>query len=319
MADNTSFYEMHSVIAHELIVTMQVIPRAEEQPDFVHQAIINGRLITFLGKEALPKDILLGKFIRTNKIVIPEGARMVNTDTLRTKLKTTYQPFDMEEEDFLGQPLTETIMFEVCHDLVSTNPPVNKIHICENHNEFGSHSYDSNGTCGWPLYSIQAKDGEIERDITIFYIDKDKIKVVDENIIEIHNEHNKEDDDKIPKDTPVIEELLQNFYERPYIEGKYDYLAKFKKNQLKGVFLISTLFSDQRVVYHCVPNAQLEIIQTSKYNQNTLSNWLDAITEPINDNQEIAISGNDEHYIYIEDWSIFLCKNASPKIVTKKS
>ncbi|MEL6944808.1 MAG: hypothetical protein AAFO82_19290, partial [Bacteroidota bacterium] len=165
-----------------------------EQPNFIHSAIINGRQIAFLGEKPFTQEDLHNKFIRTNKMVIPAGAQMVNPDSLRKKIKSSQSTvaLDMnteEEKLFWGEPLKDTILLDVCGKLSETAYKNIHFHHCENHipsfpwiDENTSLKSTQGGTCQIGIFTSYMMDEVLKHDLAIFYISSSKIEESDRKI-----------------------------------------------------------------------------------------------------------------------------------------
>ncbi|MEL6721339.1 MAG: hypothetical protein AAFP82_21750, partial [Bacteroidota bacterium] len=169
------------------------------------------------------------------------------------------------------------------------------------------------------IFTSYMMDEVLKHDLAIFYISSSKIEESDRKIAEEYNSDHRK---KTNCNATIIEDIIQHYFDNAYFEEQeYDFTPNYDWSTLEGIFLIPTLFSDQRVVYYCIPNARRkkDILREIKdYPDNSLENWLNMVDKELSENEELVISGNDENFIYIEEWSVFFCKNASLEIKKKK-
>ena len=136
------FYDKHSTFHMEVIQSISPIKEKANQPEFINMAVVNGQEVAFLGDKKIEDnyDELHHKFIRVDKMTIPEGATLVNIDALMEQLP---EPNDLIPEDdsaidttvegfFHKGKLKSNVILNVC-GMVSEQHHLNKnIHRCEN-------------------------------------------------------------------------------------------------------------------------------------------------------------------------------------------
>lgn len=342
MSNESPFYKKHTMLRPERINSANKILQGplDGQPDFIHFYTINGEKVAFLGNAPLAAEDLHNKFIRTNKMVLPEGARMVNPTKLKKLIKKSKKglPYDMSDDNlFWGEALEDTILLNVCGEVKVSDFKALHFHNCKNHKS-GASDYRTNlppnlgGTCPRGVYTTSSTNDDeltdksvLKKDLVIFYISIEEIDKIDKRIVAEYNS------DHFPKancNVKPIQDILKHYFELPYLkryfgEKNYNYTPRYKWDKLKGIFLIPTLFTDQRVVYHCVPNVALRSSRKNRkeheeYKKNSLSYWLEEVSKLTSEKKEAAIQGNDEDFIYIEEWSIFICKNAVLEVLKEK-
>lgn len=136
------FYDKHSVIHMDVIQSINPIKEKPNQPEFINMAVVNGQEVAFLGDKSMEDnyDQLRYKFMRVDRMTIPEGASLVNIDVLMEQLPEPNNLFpendkaiDTDVEDFFHKgKLKQNVILKVC-GMVSEQHHLNmNIHQCEN-------------------------------------------------------------------------------------------------------------------------------------------------------------------------------------------
>lgn len=323
-----NFYQQHSLFTLERIKHVERIKRRPKQPKFIEMFSINHRPVAFLGPKIANEDDLLEKFIRVDRMVIPEFARMVKSDFLLNEINSNQdnKAVDTNVDGlFYSGKLKDSILLDVCGELNTTTFKDLHFHNCDNQlptarpsREIVSKEDNSgitfrrsgNGyeTCPDTILNTSITNSKnelvnenIENRLTIFYLSKKDIEKTDEQI-----KKKRPPEGANSTSNFTIEEMLEQYFTDNHYEGSV--FVDINWCSLKGLFLIPMLFSDQRIVYYCLLNVD-GMSNIDVPIKETLKIWLETVKKYNLVENDAVIAGNDGGYFYMEEWSIFISKN----------
>ncbi len=311
-----SFYRRHGLQRRVRIKEPRIGPRIHDQPQFIQTLTINGNRTVYVLGDKLDSEklaVIDNKFMRIDTMIIPQGARMVNTSVLKDLYHSDSideQPIDTKNASlFYPGEVKEDLRLEVCGMVENKYYTEMKIHDCHN-KKFGlHHSEDGYRTCPDPQTSPDTDDGgeadsigHLIHQLVIFHMPHSELIKSQGTYIDPHG---------IKRKNFTIKEILIQYFTDDHYHGEMNPKVEDLENMEGGVFLIPMIMPDSRAAYYCIPNiAGKSSRQTSvkallyrwfksiaKYNHNTDTYW-------------IGIAGNDATYCYLDDWAIFVCKNS---------
>ncbi len=328
MKSNTKgdFYPNHSLQPINKINKPKALLGEGQQPKFI-QFLSVGQIepIAFLGEEKIDTAKLADKFIRVDRMVIPEAAQLVNPDVLEkiVRKKKSKKAIDINTKGLLYEgKMQQGVLLNVSGMVLNEAYTNMSFHPCDNKKPPFlrlRHSEDGFKTCPKPQLMLntsetEIRSGEIRHKLVVFHMPyKELIKPQGH----YHpKEHKKE------KANYTIMQVLEMYFKDKKLTEHNNPPKKIwrKKKALKGgLFLIPMVMPDNRVAYYCLLNVD------GKSNRRTpvkkiLRNWLAAVKK-YNKNQEkqwIGIAGNDGALCFIDEWSVFLGKNAQLLVADKK-
>lgn len=316
------FYQEQSFFTLECINTVDEFVRRENQPSFIQMFMINGKKVAFMGEKPVDEDTLHGKFIRINKTVIPEAAHLVNTKVLREQLQNNRnaRPIDTNTPGFfIGHKVQTNIIMNVCSYLDTHTYHEMHFHACKNHihpapdflTDLGP---GEGGSCPLAFLSSYVDDSSaIKHEQVMFYISKEDIDAADKRNLEIYKIDHPEKNYSC--NVPVIQKLLATYFNENLLKEKIaedEEFIRLDGKHFKGIFLIPMVFTDDRIVYYCLPDV-MDISSHSELRQatkNKLLDWLNMV-EKFNAEEDkvLLIAGDETNFVYVEEWSIFIGKN----------
>lgn len=318
------FYQKHSFRRVVRINKLKKLLGSSGQPEFIQSMSYDqDKSIFFLGPENLDTSQLDNKFIRIDNMVIPKKACMVNPRELRRKIEhEDGEAIDLKGLFYKGQ-MEDGINATVCGMVESVQYTQMHFHPCENKIQPSDwrHSEDGYETCPKPQLMPDTEDlfnegGQIRHQLVVFHMPY-------EELVKSQGSYTPPGGtESIPNFT--ILDILQMYFADEYFPGSDDPKissnpAKKKKIYGGGVFLLPMAMPDDRVAYYCVLNIDGESNRKTPVKK-LLKNWLDKVEE-FNQNSEdqwFGIAGEDATFCFIDDWSVFIGKNAIPLVGDKK-
>lgn len=329
-----NFYEKHTLFHRIRIQSVERIYPREGQPSFINFLSINGEEVAFLGTPIKEPDQLLNKFIRVDRMVIPEFARMLRPKALINRLASGKDAIEINDDtDFYEGRLEHGVILNVAGMLTECIEHKKHFHACHNYRRSLTHEEQKEAFQGLPLFvgrenchwahldfnvyegPAQGEGDEREQKISyhlpVFYLSAADFKASDERALE---RWRKEQEDGIGNpDPPIpIEDNLKWYFERPDAPEAIELLDGWK--HVLGIFLIPTLTPGQQIIYFCLPNAEGSALARLQ-----LMNW-SACIRALNQaptKKEIYVSVNDLTFAGIDEWSVTLGKSMAA-IVGKK-
>lgn len=318
------FYQKQSYKRVVRIEKLKKLNGSHGQPGFIqHMSYDQDKAVLFLGPEKLDTSQLDNKFMRIDNMVIPKQACMVDPYTLRERVKDheDEKAIDLKDLFYPGQ-MEDGINTTVCGMVESVQYTQMHFHPCEN-KHFGSwrHSEDGYETCPKPQLMPDTDDllneaGQLRHQLVVFHMPY-------EELVKPQGTYTPPGGNK-PTPNFTILHILRMYFTDEWFYGSNDPKVDWAKKENKkvfggGVFLLPMVMPDNRVAYYCVLNID------GKSNRKTpvkklLKNWLDKVEE-FNENSEdkwIGIAGNDATFCFIDDWSLFIGKNAELLVGDKK-
>ncbi len=328
MASKTkkNFYPNHSLQPIQKINKPKALLGQGQQPDFIQfLSIGQSEPVAFLGEEKIDTAKLAGKFIRIDRMVIPEAARLVNPDILAKIIskKKDNKAIDINTKDLLyKEKMQQGVLLNVS-GMVENEAYTNmSFHPCDNKKPPFlrlRHSQDGFMTCPKPQLMLNTSEteirrGEIRHNLVVFHMPY-------EELIKARGYYHPRGSKK-KKANYTIMQILEMYFKDKNLTEHNNPPKKIwrEKGALKGgLFLIPMVMPDDRVAYYCLLNVN------GKSNRRVpvkkiLKNWLAAVKQ-YNRNQDkqwIGIAGNDGALCFIDEWSIFLGKNAQLLVADKK-
>lgn len=319
--DIKPFYLKHSFRRVVRINKLKKLLGSSGQPEFIqHMSYDQDKSIFFLGPEKLDTSQLDNKFMRIDNIVIPKNACMVNPRELwkRVKLQDD-KAIDLKGLFYKGQ-MEDGINATVCGMVESVQYTQMHFHPCENKiSPLGlRHSEDGYETCPKPQLMPDTDDlfneaGQIRHQLVVLHMPYSDL---------IKPQGTYTNPKGVTKPNFTIAQILYMYFTDEHFYGSEDPKLSdesFTDHLKGGVFLIPMVMPDNRVTYYCVLN------KDGKSNRKTpvkklLKEWLDKVEE-FNENSEdkwMGIAGEDATFCFIDDWSVFIGKNAELLVGDKK-
>ncbi len=321
-----NFYEKYAYVDKQVIHSIDALERVPGQPGFIHMALVNNQVVAFLGEPVEDYSQYLNRFIRTDNMLIPEFARMVNIETLKKQLKKSKKGdktaiFTAEKEFFYEGQLDSNVLINICGMISNKHYPNMNIHPCENrlpeflHSDFMGLA----GTCPWGVLtskvdsslssSAQVSDmsDRLQHGLMLFYISTEDIEESNKR----EQETNFKRDPNVPSPLDVIiQGKLSNYFGDTF--WKESKSVKFKWSEIQGIFLIPMLLPNQEIGYYCLLNKDGKSNKGESIRK-LLSTWLDAVKKLNDDvdNQEIIIGANDLSFAFLDRWCISLGRDAN--------
>lgn len=311
------FYARHAQKRIIKVEEIEPLPPEEGQPGFVQFAAVNRYPVAFLGEELVEPDTLLGKFMRVDRMVVPGTARMVNIDTLQEIVKdfphTDNRAIDLQTPGlFYEGQFEEGVLLDVSGTTRDTHFSNLHFHPCMNKGVALRHSHTGSLTCPDPVLSpAPGPEQEVGRMIQkqiIFHIGTEELNKKEGCFSRpggLQGEPN----------LTIAEMIKDYFTDIHYPEIHSGYINWERDRALPGgIFLIPISLPDNEVIYLCIPNVD------GPANQNMmvkflLGRWLHTLTNYYKPGADIrhswlGIAGNDFTYLFVDEWSVSLCKNA---------
>ena len=321
-----NFYPNHSLQPINKINNPKTLLGEGKQPEFIQFLSIGQKEpIAFLGEEEIDTTKLAGKFIRIDRMVIPESARLVNPDILANIVSKTKdkKAIDINTRGLLYKGnMQQGVLLNVSGMVENEAYTKMSFHACDNKKPPFlrlRHSEDGFKTCPKPQLMLNTAEleiisGEISHKLVVFHMPYEELTKP--------QGHYHARGHKKKKANYTIMQILEMYFKDKNLTEHNNPPKKIwrKKDALKGgLFLIPMVMPDDRVAYYCLLNVD------GKSNRRTpvkkiLKNWLAAVKK-YNKNQAgqwIGIAGNDGALCFIDEWSIFLGKNAQLLVADKK-
>lgn len=321
-----SFYRRHGLQRTVRITNPKIGPRINEQPEFIQTLIIGGnRTVYALGDYLNDGNIsaLENKFMRIDTMVIPEGARMVRASALEPLIfaDNINEEALAVEDDSLFYPgsVTQNIRIEVCGMIESQQYTELRIHSCDNRGNNFHHSEDGYRTCPEAQLSPDVEEnGEtnstasrILHKLIVFHMPHSEL---------IKSQGTYKGSDGKSHDNFTIGEILHQYFTDDHYSGEKNPTNSTELTHMKGgVFLIPMIMPDSRIAYYCIPNINGKSVRQTSV-RNLLIDWMKSIID-FNQNPEdnwIGIAGNDATFCFLDEWSIFVGKNAQLLVKPKE-
>lgn len=311
------FYARHATKRIVQVETIDALPMEEGQPDFVHFMAVNGHPVAFLGEGLMEPDSLLGKFMRVDRMVVPSTARMVNVDTLLGIVNdfpnNDKRAIDLQTPGlFYEGQFEEGVILDVSGTIRETHFSNLHFHPCMNKGVALRHSHTGSLTCPDPVLSpvpgSEQEVGYMTQKQIIFHIGTEEL-------------NKKEGCFNRPgglqgEPNLTIAEMIKDYFTDQHYPEIHPVYIDWKKDRALpgGIFLIPISLPNNEVIYLCIPNID------GPANQNMsvkflLGRWLHILAsyyQPGRDTKHswLGIAGNDFTYLFIDEWSTSLCKNA---------
>jgi len=319
-----SFYKRHGLQRRVRIKDPQIGPMLHDQPEFIQTLNFNGnRTVYVLGEKLTPDtlDAIDQKHMRIDTMIIPQGARMVNSSVLKDLYYSDVldeQPIDTTDGSlFYPGEAKEDLRLEVCGMVENKYYTDMKIHSCRNKNVGQHHSTDGYRTCPDPQTSPDTDDGgeadntgRLTHRLVIFHLPHSEL---------VKSQGKYVDPKGITRNNFTIREILIQYFKDTGYSGERNPPITEDTEMKGGVFLIPMIMPDSRAAYYCIPNIAGKSSRQTSVN-NLFYSWFMSI-EIYNRNQDtywIGIAGNDATYCYLDDWAIFVCKNSQLLVKPKQ-
>ncbi len=321
-----NFYPNHSLQPIKKINNPKTLLGEGRQPEFIQFLSIGQKEpVAFLGQKGIDAAKLAGKFIRIDRMVIPEAARLVNPDILEkiVRKKKDNKAIDINTKGLLYKDqIQQGVLLNVSGMVENETYTKMSFHPCDNKKPPFlrlRHSEDGFKTCPKPQLMLntsqtEIRPGEIRHKLVVFHMPY-------EELIKPQG-HYKSSGHKKEKTNYTIMQILEMYFKDKKLTEHNNPPKKIwrKKKALKGgVFLIPMVMPDDRVAYYCLLNVNGKSNRRIPVKK-ILKNWLAAVKK-YNKNQAgqwIGIAGNDGALCFIDEWSIFLGKNAQLLVADKK-
>lgn len=345
LADNGGFYPTHSKQRVTRIKNLKKLLGKSGQPDFIQSMSVDqgqiiqsegetsidtlpdgqSEVVQVLGEEPIDLNKLSNKFMRIDRMVIPKNACMVNPDVLAEIVQDTTNKKSVDISTpglFYNGKLEDGVLLNVCGMVETVYYTDMHFHPCENkitplnfH-----HSDDGFRTCPTPQLIPTTSDNNlakgaagIRHKLVVFHMPQSELLKPQGSYIS----------PRTGKEKPnyTIKQILKMYFKDNKLKEKaFTPKIHWKhKNVLKGgIFLIPMVMPDDRVAYYGVLNVDGESNRRTPVKQ-ILKNWFAAVNKYNEDpeGQWIGIAGNDATLCFIDDWSIFIGKNAQLLVANK--
>lgn len=342
-AGNGGFYPTHSRNRIIRIKKLEKLLGKSGQPDFIQSMSVDqsqiiqgvgdnpdgqGEIIQILGEESIDLSKLSNHFMRVDRMVIPQNARMVNPDVLEgiVEGKIDEKAIDLSTQGlFYSGKMEGGVLLNVCGMVESVYYTDMHFHPCENklppHGFDFHHSEDGFRTCPTPQL-IPSTDDTLAKDaisgirhkLVVFHMPQSELLKPQGTYVSPRT--------GTKKPNYTIKDILEMYFKDKKLTGKKSNPKIRWKHEdvLKGgIFLIPMIMPDDRVAYYGVLNVDGKS-NRRKPVKKILQNWFNAVNK-YNENPEsqwIGIAGNDGTLCFIDDWSIFVCKNAQLLVANKE-
>jgi len=313
MSDNKSFYDKYSLVQHEIIQTIDSIEEREDQPNFIKMMSINGQTVAFLGDTNIKEEQekFLNKFIRVDRMVIPEFARMINPDILQQQISTGGEDsmiITAAKGFFYDGQLDDNVILNV-GGLVYREAYANiSIHPCDNHKPETAAKIGL-GNCPHGILAPYFNEETLELNykLVVFYISSEDMEASNARSFE-HGVHN------ISDIIPIQMKIDLYFRNAEWALGDNSTLdINWKEwsgwDGIEGVFLIPMRLSDESIHYYCVLNKNAPS-DSQKPVKEILQNFLSSVDSYNGtSDHELLFKGNDFAFAYLDRWCISIGKN----------
>ena len=310
------FYSMNSkqrVVKIDSISMLTGISPVD--PSFIQMTSINSSLVYFLTNQAVPTTALEGKYARLFQAVIPATTRMVNTTILREIVNS-----DTDEAKCINintpgllssDQIEEGILIDICGRVTSKHYTEMKFHPCDNKRHSFSFRYSTAGygTCPDPILDPGDDDDEMNTGSQ---------KSLKQKLVVFHIPYSElikpqgEGQEKKAKKVFTTEEILKQYFTDDHYHGERNPPpAQLKPDLKQGIFLIPMAMPNDSVAYYCILNIDGDSSRDQPV-KTTFRKWFKALDDYNSDpdNKWIGIAGNDATFCYIDNWSVFVGKNA---------
>lgn len=301
------------------------LPKSPDTPDYISSISLEGvnpeRGLFVLGKQAWKDSDLNEKFMRIDRMFIPDKARMVNPDILRDIVKSRSKDkknraIDLNTKGLLYQDeIKKGVLLDICGMIKTkefTNMP---IHSCERQIAYHQpipkhHSTAGYRTCPEPLLTPSVTNtasdtSALEHKLIIFHMPFEELTKPQGCFTS---------SDGTIRRNFTIAEILSFYFEDKSFPNHQDptNLNWEDPNLLRGgVFLIPMTMPDNSVSYYCILNIDEESNRRQPVTQ-LFVDWFDTL-DLYNEHQDdywIGIAGNYASFCFIEEWSVYIGKNA---------
>lgn len=319
------FYSTYSTKRIIRIKDLKKLANGHDTPDYISPITIEGqnteRGLFVLGKQAWENSDLDEKFMRIDRMFIPDKARMVNPDILKSIVKNgskgeKSKAIDPNIEGLLYKgEIKKGVLLDVCGMVKPKEFSNMPIHSCEGQLAYHQpipkrHSTAGYQTCPDPLLAPSVTNSltgtsEFEHKLIIFHMPYGEL---------IKPQGCFTSSDGTTKKNFSIAEILKFYFNDKSFPNHNDptHLDWEDPDLLQGgIFLIPMTMPDNSVSYYCILNIDGESNRRESVIQ-LLNSWFDTLDlyNRNQDNNWIGIAGNDASFCYIEDWSIYIGKNA---------
>lgn len=311
------FYEHHGLQHIVQIKNITPIPPSINQPSFVQLMNINSKEIAFLGADIQNPQNLLGKFMRINKMAIPKTARLVNPDVLWKIVKDDdpdNKAIDLSTQGlFYDGEMAEGVLLNISGTIRDTHFHKLHFHPCHNKSQALALEKSESGslTCHEEVTSPSDDDtqelGRIMHKQVIFHIGPEELNkprgcYYSPGVLP-------------PQQNETIAEMIKLYFtDNHYPEINAEQIDWDSNKKLEGgIFLIPMSLPDDQVVYYCLLNIP-GLSNRNRPIKFNLRGWLNTLKD-YNENPDrsklwLDIAGNDFSYLYLDEWSVCLSKNA---------
>ena len=311
--DDGEFYRKHGLKHTEKIKEVKRIAPTPNQPGFIKFMKINGKEVAFLGTDISP-DKLRGKFMRLNQMVIPESARMVKADILSKKVEDFEKndgAIELTSDLFYPGTIEKGVLLNISGMIREKRFRDHHFHPCVNKSPSYRKSDTGSLTCPDPVTSPEEgeelENSGFSHQQIIFHIGTKELNKPEGCFYRPGTLPEQEN-------LTIAQMIRQYFTDDHYPETHSDGIDWKKNKHLEGgVFLIPMSMPDDQIIYLCLLNIP------GKANQNrsvrSLLHWWLHQLEAYNNNpdrnqQWLDIAGNDFAHLYLDEWSVSICKNA---------
>lgn len=312
--DLPPFYPQHAKQRVVEIDNISLLPGVPiDCPNFIKGTSINSSEVYFLTNQVVPTGLLDGKYARLFQVVIPATTRMVNTNILREIVNSEADEtkcININTPGLLSSDqIEEGILIDICGRVTSKHYTEMKFHPCDNKRP--SFAFDKSksgyGTCPDPILDPGDDDGgplnqgskrTLKQKLVVFHIP--------------YSELIKRQGEGEEQQNFTTEEILKQYFTDDHYHGEENPPKEGLRPPLKqGIFLIPMAMPNDSVAYYCILNIDGDSNRDQPVKK-TFRKWFKALDEynQAPEKKWIGIAGNDATFCYIDNWSVFIGKNA---------
>lgn len=316
------FYSLNSKQRVVKIDSISLLPGISPvDPSFIKLTSINSSGIYFLTDQTVPTGLLDGKYARLFQAVIPASTRMVDTTILREIVNSKADEakcININTPGLLStDEIEEGVLVNICGRVTNKHYSEMKFHPCDNKRH--SFAFDKStagfGTCPDPVFAPDDDDSDVLNQGSIQSL-KQKLVVFHipySELIKPQGEGEGEGEGEKKKKNLSTQEILIKYFTDAHYPGEKNPNPPIAEGfQLKqGVFLIPMAMPNDSVAYYCILNIDGDSNRDQSVKK-TFQNWFYELDKYNQDpeNKWIGIAGNDATFCYIDNWSVFVGKNA---------
>ncbi len=307
------FYSMNSKQRVVKIDSISMLPGISPvDPSFIQLTSINSSGVYFLTNQAVPTTALDGKYARLFQAVIPATTRMVNTTILREIVNSDTDEakcININTPGLLSRDqIEEGILIDICGRVTSKHYTEMKFHPCDN--KRASFALDKSksgyGTCPDPILDPGDDDGDP--------LNQGSKRTLKQKLVVFHipySELIKRQGEGEEQQNFTTEEILKQYFTDDHYHGEKNPPIKGNLQLTQGIFLIPMAMPNDSVAYYCILNIDGDSNRDQPVKK-TFQKWFKALDEynKAPEKKWIGIAGNDATFCYIDNWSVFIGKNA---------